>query len=318
MSASYEPTAACPRWEAFCRRFLPDADVRWWLQRWAGYALTGLTGEQMLVFNHGLGANGKSTFCEALRTLMGDYAASLPAEAVTCEQFRRSDQATPEWARLTGKRLVLIPELPRGQALKEETIKLVTGGEPMLVRHLHRGFIELVPVFKAAMTGNHKPQATGSDYAIWRRMRLVPWTETLSDRERRPMQQVLDEFREEADGILNWALEGLLGYLNEGLAPPSRIVDATEEYRAEMDPVGEFVKACVVSKPGNEIDARSLYGAYVAWSEANGMRPFSEKRFAQDMSRTGIAKKNGRVRKYIDVILEGVPLRVEDEPPRWA
>lgn len=318
MSAAYDPEMDCPRWEAFCERFMPDPAVRWWLQRWAGYALTGLTGEQMLVFNYGLGANGKSTFCEALRRLMGDYAAALPAEAVTGEQSRRSDQATPEWARLPGVRLILIGELPRGQPLKEETIKLVTGGEPMLVRHLNRGFIELHPTFKAVMTGNHKPQATGSDFAVWRRMRLVPWTETLADSERRPMGEVLREFREEGPGILNWALEGLLGYLNGGLRPPAGIVEATEEYRAEMDPVGEFVKACVVDKPGHEVDARSFYAAYVAWSDANGMRAFSETRFAREMSRTRIAKKNGRVRKYINIVLQGVPLAGEAEAPAFA
>ncbi|RAH99207.1 hypothetical protein DLJ53_21930 [Acuticoccus sediminis] len=308
MSAAYDPGASCPKWEAFCKRFLPDPAIRWWMQRWAGYALTGLTGEQMLIFNHGFGANGKSTFCEALRRLMGDYAASLPAEAVTGDQVRRGDQATPEWARLTGVRFVLIAELPRGQPLKEETIKLVTGGEPLLVRHLHQKFIELNSVFKAMMTGNHKPQATGSDYAVFRRVCLVPWTETLLPSERRPMGEVLAEFGAEASGILNWALEGLLGYLNEGLKPPEGVVAATEDYRSDMDPVGEFVKACVVSRPGNDVDARAFYGAYVAWAEANGMRPFSEKRFAQEMAHTRIQKKRGRVMKYLDVILQDVPM----------
>ncbi|WP_226578830.1 phage/plasmid primase, P4 family [Acuticoccus sediminis] len=307
-SAAYDPSARCPGWDAFCKRFLPDAKIRWWMQRWAGYAMTGLTGEQMLVFNYGRGANGKSTFCAVLQKLMDEYAAPLPAEAVTGEQTRRSDQATPEWARLPGVRMVLIGELPRDQPLKEETIKLVTGGERMLVRHLNEGFIEMKPTFKAVMAGNHKPRATGSDYAVWRRMRLVPWTETLAEEERRPMDDLLEEFQAEASGILNWAMEGLLGYLNEGLKPPSGIVEATEEYRAEMDPVGEFLKACVVAKPGNEVEARAFYGAYLAWSEANGMRPLSETRFAKEMSYTTIKKQNGRIRKYLDVILQDVPM----------
>ncbi|ORE94116.1 phage/plasmid primase P4 family protein [Stappia sp. 22II-S9-Z10] len=318
MAAAYDPLADCPRWEAFVKRFMPDVETRWWLQRWAGYALTGLTGEQMLVFNYGLGANGKSTFCRALSKLMGDYADQLQAAAVTGEQSRRSDQATPEWARLPGVRLVMIDELPRGQPLQEETIKLVTGGEPMLVRHLNKGFIQLVPRFKACMTGNNKPTATGSDYAVWRRMRLLLWGETLAENERRPMEDVLAEFAAEAPGILNWALDGLLGYLNEGLKPPAGIVDATEEYRADMDPVGEFVKACVVEAPGREVDARSLYAAYVAWCEANSVRPFSERRFAQDMARTRIRKLSGRIRKYIDVKLEGVPSSLDGGVAPWA
>lgn len=318
MRASYDPEACCPRWVAFVERFLPDPAVRWWVQRYHGYALTGLTDAQLLTFNFGLGANGKTTFTEAVRRLMGDYAAALPAEAVTGEQSRRSDQATPEFARLPGVRLVLVGELPRGQTLREETIKLVTGGEPMLVRHLNRGFFELRPTFKAVMTGNHKPGATGSDYAVWRRLRLVPWTERLEERERRPMGQVLREFDAEANGILNWLLDGLVGYLTEGLAAPPAITDATEEYRAEMDPVGEFAKECIRPSPGNEVPARAVFEAYQSWCEANSVRPFTETRFAREFSRTSIRKKSGRVRTYCDVILHDVPTREPTEQPRWA
>ncbi len=288
--------------------------MRWWLQRWHGYALTGLVDAQLLAFNHGLGANGKTTFCEAIRRLMGDYAAALPAEAVTGEQHRRSDQATPEWARLPGVRLVLVGELPRNAPLKEETIKLVTGGEPMLVRHLNKGFVELRPVFKPVMTGNHKPNATGSDYAVWRRLRLVPWTERLQERERRPMGAVLAELEAEASGILNWLLDGLAGYLREGLGAPPAITEATEAYRAEMDPVGEWWKDCVEPRPGNEVPARAMYEAYISWCEANAVTPYKEARFGREMQRLPVEKKDGRVRKYLNVILKDVPTKAEDEP----
>lgn len=318
MQARWNPEAECPRWMAFVERFLPDPAVRWWVQRWHGYALTGLTDAQALAFNHGAGANGKTTFCEAIRRLMGDYAAALPAEAVTGIETRRSDQATPEWARLPGVRLVLVGELPRNQPLKEETIKLVTGGEPMLVRHLNKGFVEVRMRFKPVMTGNHRPQATGSDYAVWRRLRLVPWTVRLEEGERRPMGEVLAEFEAEADGILQWLVAGLLGYLREGLAPPPGIADATEEYRAEMDPVGEFIKQCTRPRPGAEVPAGALYDAYISWCRANGVAEWKQTRFGREMQSTGIRKTKSSTSKYLDIILHDVPQTPSDAPQAWG
>ncbi|WP_205014814.1 hypothetical protein [Rhodoligotrophos appendicifer] len=102
----YDPEARCPKWLEFLDRFQPNLEVRSFLQVYSGYALTGLTGEQVLVFNYGTGANGKSTYIEALSRLMGAYAQSLNPEAVTGVGQRRGDQATPELARLTGARMV--------------------------------------------------------------------------------------------------------------------------------------------------------------------------------------------------------------------
>ncbi|GAB5376488.1 MAG: hypothetical protein AcusKO_29500 [Acuticoccus sp.] len=313
MTVAYDPEAKCPRWEAFVERFLPDPDVRWWMQRWHGYGLTGLTDAQLLCFNYGLGANGKSTFIEAIRRMMGDYAASLPPEAVTGEQSRRSDQATPEFARLVGVRLVAVGELPKDKPLKDDTIKLLTGGEPMLVRHLNQGFFELRPTFKAVMTGNHQPRADGSDYAIFRRLRLVLWPTRLSEEERKPMAEILGGFQEEAPGILNWLLRGLLGYLQHGLGAPDAILHATEEYRSEMDPVGEFAKQCLVEYPDGRVPARNLYEVYMLWCRTNAVYARKETTFAKDMAAKGYQKSKGRIREYLNVRLVNVPDPIPEE-----
>src|SRR5690606_28494486 len=161
-------------------------------------------GEQVFVYNYGLGANGKSTFMEALARLMGPYAQVLPPEAITGDLQRRGDQATPEFARLPGARMVRCAELPRGQGIKESVLKMLTGGEPILVRHLHARFFEFTPTFKAIGSGNDRPPIAGVDEGIWRRMKLVPWEVTIPPKERRPMAKVLAEFEAERPGILNW------------------------------------------------------------------------------------------------------------------
>lgn len=307
MPVEYHAGAKAPKWAAFMERFQPKAAIRRFLQVFHGYALTGMTGEQIFVFNYGLGANGKSTFMEQMARMMGDYAQVLPAEALTGDMQRRGDQATPEFARLPGARLVRCAELPRGQGFRESTLKLLTGGEAMLVRHLHERFFEMKPSFKAIGSGNDRPPIGGVDEGIWRRMRLVPWEHTIPVGERRPMEKVLAEFQAESAGILNWLLEGAIAYLEEGLVSPPEIAAATEDYRGDMDPTGEFTRACVEQAAGEDVTARDMYLAYTAWCHANSVKPYAEKGFAAIMTQKGFEKETGRIRKYKNVRLKDVP-----------
>lgn len=307
MPADYDPTATAPKWLAFLERFQPNPAPRRFLQQFHGYALTGLMGEQVFVFNYGSGANGKSTFMEAVARLMGAYAQVLPAEALSGDMQRRGDQATPEFARLPGARLVRAAELPRGQSFRESTIKMLTGGEKMLVRHLHERFFEFQPTFKAIGSGNDKPLIGGVDEGIWRRMKLVPWPVTIPAEERRPMERVLRDFEAERAGILNWLLEGLLDYLENGLVTPDEITSATADYRAQMDHVSEFTGACVVASPGTNVTARAMFEAYTAWCHANSVKAYSERRFSDTMGTKGFKKELGRIRQYLDVRLNNVP-----------
>lgn len=314
---AYDPTAMCPRFMAFLDRFQPNLAVRRFLQTYHGYALTGLTGEQCMLFNYGLGANGKSTFVDIVARIMGDYAQTLPFESLCGDNGRRGDQATPDLARLPGARLVRASEPDGDVKLKEGLIKSLTGGEPMLVRHLHQGFFEFLPEFKLELSGNKKPRIIGVDHGIWRRIRLVPWSVTIPDNERRPIAEVLAEFWDERSGILNWLLEGAIAYLNEGLKVPKEISDATASYRDEMDPLGAFIASCVDIVPGESVTAREMYRAYVAWCQANSQQHWHETSFGLNMPQKGFERTNERVRRYLNVRLHDVPTldAKPDAPP---
>jgi putative DNA primase/helicase len=312
-AVDYDPNAKCPRFHAFLGRFQPKHAVQTFLQTYHGYGLTGLTSEQCLIFNYGLGANGKSTFVDILAQIMGDYAKTLGFESLVGEGIRRGDQATPDLARLPGARLVRVSEPEGAVRLKEGLIKSLTGGEPMSVRHLNKGFFEFKPEFKLVLSANRKPTIHGIDHGIWRRIRLIPWTVTISDDEKRPLAEVLAEFWEERSGILNWLIEGAIRYLTEGLVTPNEIKDATATYRSEQDPLQSFINACVElvpAIPGQQplkVAARTMYEAYCSWCVANSERPWSEKAFGQNLPQKGIAKIEGRIRQYVNVRLHDVP-----------
>lgn len=307
MPVMYDPQADCPAFKAFIERFQPDPDVRAFLQLWHGLGLTGLT-EQAFVLNYGTGANGKTTFIETIARLMGDYAQTIPAEALTGDSQRRGDQATPELARLAGARLVRAAELPRGQNFREGLIKMLTGGDPIPVRHLHGRFWDLYPVFKAVGTCNERPDISGVDEGIWRRVKLVMWDVTIPIDQRRRIEDVLDEFDRERSGILNWLLAGLARYMRDGFVVPEKIREATESYRADMDPVGSFLESCVyLEAVGKRVTALAMFQAYTAYCHANNVRVFTQKNFGVICSQKGLKRTRAHVTEYIDCELHDVP-----------
>jgi putative DNA primase/helicase len=324
----YDPRAQCPKFLASLERFQPSASVRHFLQKYYGYALTGLNGEQCLVFNGGGGSNWKSTFTEIICRVMGDYAGMLKFESIAGEGSSTGAQASPDIARLPGTRLVRASEPDRGVPLKEGLIKSVTGGEPILTRHIYGSFFQFYPVFKLSLSGNHKPEISGVDHGIWRRIRYVIWPVKIEDSEKREMNEVLAELWEERAGILNWLVDGTLLYLTEGLRAPQEVIEATNDYREEMDPIGGFVSKCVtVIKPEINtktppfVGAQAMFEAFEAWCLNNGVRPWKQKAFGSALSQKGFIKdRTSTQRGYIWVELHDVPTRPSrrDDAPHLA
>ena len=324
----YDPNAKAPVFEASINRFQPISEVRQFLQRYHGYALTGLTGEQCLVFNYGGGSNWKSTFIDLVCRIMGPYAQTLPFESLSGDVQKSGSQASPEFARLPGCRLLRAGEPDQGVQFKEGLIKSLTGSEPMLTRANFGDFFEFRPDFKIVLSGNHKPRIAGVDHGIWRRMNLVPWPVKIEAHEKRPMPEVMAELMPEAPGILNWLVDGALAYLNGGLKPPREVIEATAAYQEEMDPVGAFVGMCVktvLPAVGDAapvfVPARALYKAFVAWCYVNERQAWKEKSFSTAMTEKGFEKEKHREGiRYLNVILHDVPARpsLRDEPPHPA
>ena len=79
-----------PTWNKFLERVMgADAELVAFLQRLAGYALTGLTREHALFFLYGTGANGKTTFLNAIIDCAGDYHRTAPIETFTAATGER-------------------------------------------------------------------------------------------------------------------------------------------------------------------------------------------------------------------------------------
>lgn len=319
MPATYQEEAECPRWLDFLELTQPDPEMRAFLQCFAGAALLGARGKPVILFHYGAGANGKSTFAEALRRLFGSYAQALNAEAFSGVGQKRGDQATPELAQLPGKRLVIVSELAENEPVKEALLKALSGGEAVQARHLHGRFFDFVPVFRAMMSGNAMPRITGTDFGIWRRLKIVPWEVTLPEPSQREMEVVMREFEIERAGILNWLMDGLERFLLEGLVIPEKVNELTETYKAEVDIVGSFIDACLIPCELNPDDANDgiqagpLFEIFQLWCKENGKTRMTNTKFGREMRAKGMTKisKHGRNR-YVGVRLSPDAPRVSD------
>ena len=79
---AFDAKALRPVFQTFLDTVQPDKDVQQLLQQLAGIFLVGKPEIQKLIFLHGSGANGKSTFIELMKWLLGDYAHKVPTDLI--------------------------------------------------------------------------------------------------------------------------------------------------------------------------------------------------------------------------------------------
>jgi putative DNA primase/helicase len=294
----FDPAKVCPRYDKMFAWAQPDRALRRYLHMLGGYTLTGDAGEQKLWFWYGRGRNGKGTTLDVWQHVIGDYADNIPIGSFLDQGIKkRGDQASPDLAKLAGVRLLRSSEPGRNEKLDSGLIKLVTGGDLIPVRMLHRGFFNLKPLFKLIIMGNSRFDIPDTDDGIWSRMKLVPWLRNIE----KPEPGVADWpekdpalpakiIAEEASGVLNRLVEGLLDYLTNGLVEPSSVTEATAQYRDASDPIERFMRMCTELDADSSVQSSKLHEVFVAWARAAGEREWSNKGFSNALAEKGFEK----------------------------
>jgi putative DNA primase/helicase len=301
----YDPAAPAPAWERFVAGVTetaqgqPDPALAAYLQRAIGHSLTGDQAEQAVYFPYGKGANGKSTLLNTIKFALGEYAMQAKDDLL---MVKRHEAHPTELADLYRKRLVVSTELEDGRRLAEALVKQMTGGERIRARRMREDFWEFDPTHTVWVAANHRPEIRGTDHAIWRRIRLLPFDCTYYDRQEDAPEglkhrvkdtDLMDRLRGELPGILAWAVRGCVAWKREGLVVPERVREATATYRADMDVLAAFLEErCEIVSQASCL-ATPLYRAYVAWCEANGEKPESQTRFGGRLEERGHAKARG-------------------------
>ena len=301
----YDPKATSATWEAFLKRVLPGEELRVFVQRAVGYSATGDTSEQCMFIHHGPGANGKSTFQETITAALGDYAMRTPTETLL---VKRTGGVPNDVARLKGARFVTASETEDGRRLAESLVKELTGQDTISARFMWAEWFDFKPTHALHLSTNHKPEIRGTDAAIWRRIRLIPWEVTIPPTEQD--RKLAEKLRGELPGILAWIVRGCAEWLREGLKAPEVVRLATRAYRAEMDVLAAFLADCCVRSEDEEAFAGELWGAWKRWCEESGEQAGTQKRFGGQLAERGFL--NHRDSRTGRKVWSGLALR-----PNW-
>ncbi len=286
----YDPNATCPTWEqTLLDIFTPPFDLTTeaahreqgremaaFMQRAIGYSITGDCREECCFFTWGLGGNGKGTVINTIAWALADYTDDLPYS--TLEKSDRGGGVPNDVAKLVGKRFVTSSEVNEFR-LNESKLKTLTGRDPMTARFLHKEFFTFIPVGKIWIATNTKPEIVGDDDGIWRRIYLIPFTNSFEGREKK---QLKDQLRDELPGILNWMIKGTRRWLEQGLKPPPTVQAATRAYRQESSPLMPFIEARCDQREGLMMTAGEAYAEYRTFQHAD---PLTDKAFGKAMRR---------------------------------
>lgn len=313
----YVEGAEAPRFRAFLERILPDPEVRAYMQRFAGYAATGVIREHVFPVWYGTGANGKSTLAELMRRTLGAYAMKLPAGYFEATKYRGHET---EIAQLRGARLAIASETERAAQMAEARLKDLTGGEAVRGRYMRADHFEFVPNAKYVMLTNHRPRIASTDEGILRRIVLVPFEVSIPAGER--VLDLTDRIlADEGPGVLRWIVEGARDLAGSGwrLMPPDSIQAATAEYLKGEDVVGRFLdEACTVRPPGDRLvksKPGDLQASFRRWCDANGEAACDARDFADRLRRRGYEKRKSHGTWYVHGI---APLSdLDDDEERY-
>ena len=321
LNATFNKEAKCPRWDLFIEEVTQgDKELAIYLQKYAGYCLTGDTEEHFALNLTGQGSNGKSVFTNALYHIWGDYGTKVPNDVIT-KQGRGGggdeSKASPQTAMLQGARLALTSELEEGMWIGESKFKDIVSSDEITARRLHKDPETFVPTHKLVFCGNHQPNIKGNDDGIWRRIKQVKFEAKID----KPDKTLPEQFRaEEAKSyILNWALEGLSMYQENRkeygkIQEPEIVTKWNKQYRANEDLLLQFIEDYCNVFSQAETTQSMLRLVYEEWAENSGYHPMTAIALGKSLEQRGFTRRpsNGvRLWCGIEVRKDKLP-RVEE------
>lgn len=271
------PHGEYPVWRQFLHETTGgNQDFADYLQRLAGYSLTGLTQEEIFAFLHGPSGTGKSKFVAALALLHGSYAAAAPMDAFTAT---RAERHPTDLAGLVGKRLVTAAETEEGRRWDQQRMTALTGRDVISARFMRGDFFSYFPQFLLMFHGNYRPRLNSADAAMRRRLHLIPFRH----KPKAVDERLGDKLKAELGGITCWAVEGAVRWARNGLQPPSTITAATAKYFEVENALGAWIDERCERGPELTALTRELYRDYSSWSKAGGEFVLAERRFSETL-----------------------------------
>ena len=265
---TFSASAKCPKWLAFLDTiFAGNENIISFVQRAAGYSLTGEVSEHVLFLLFGTGRNGKSTFISVMQSLLGDYAKQASPDMLMGNGDKLDAGQLSGIASLHGARFVAAAETEEGGKLGEAACKRITKGDLIPAKYMGKDMFYFFPTHKTWLATNHKPKTRSNDKGLWSMLIPIPFEVTIPDGQ---IDRTLPaKLHAELSGILNWAIAGALEWQRRGkLDPPSEIDEAVSKYKAEMDQLAPFLDECCIMS--GTVAVAAINTAYEMWCADTG------------------------------------------------
>jgi putative DNA primase/helicase len=301
---AYNPGIRNVRWEQFIDFATGgDKELQEWLQKAAGYSLTGLRTYDIMFLVYGPPGSGKNTMVEALVKAMGtsQYAWPLDSSILAQGDGHTNGSDLYHWAELRGRRMVWVDELPDGERIKENAIKKLTGSSEISARSPGEKPFTFQSRAKLWITTNHRPIIT--DDAMWRRIRPVPLG-NVPENPDPDLKHYLFDPEGGLPAVLSWAVEGAIKLLGssarDALGWCKAVSDSADVYRKNEDRIGIFLGEETKESDGSSTPVKALYAVYRVWSEERGERPMTQIAFQRKISERGLKVDGLGSRAQID------------------
>jgi len=288
---AYTPGIRNVKWEQFLDFATGgDKELQEWIQKAAGYSLTGLRTYDVMFLVYGPPGSGKNTLVEALVKCMGtqQYAWPLDSSILAQGDGQAHGSDLYHWAELRGRRLVWVDELPDNERMKENSVKKLTGSSEISARSPGEKPFTFQSRAKLWVTTNHRPII--NDDAMWRRIRPIPLNKVPESPDPELKSYIFDP-EGGLPAVLSWAVEGAIKLLGsgvrDGLGWCSAVAEAADMYRKNEDRFGIFINEETKEMEGGTIPVKHLYSIYRAWSEERGERPMTQIAFQRKIAERG-------------------------------
>ncbi len=282
-AVDYDAAATSDVWEKFVRQILPTDELHDYVQDAIGYSLTGSVREQCMFICFGTGSNGKSTFTDTIINAFGDYGKAVPSKLMASGA---SEQHPTLLTELQWRRFASAQETKENGRLDESMIKQLSGGDIITAHKMRKDYYDFAPTHKLWLSTNHKPTIRGTDHGIWRRMRMIPFTVSIPDELKD--RELANKLKQDYQAVLNWSVIGAMRWAVRGLISPSVVQQATDEYQAEQDTIGQWIEDCVVENKASRISKKVVYDSYCGWCDENGYKhPMVQRKLADRLTERG-------------------------------
>ena len=281
----YNPSIVNTEWKEYIDKHFHENNISL-LQEYSGTILW-LKSTRIGLVLVGTSNSSKSTFGEVIKRVIGDtnvISVSFQSFVDTYERYR-----------VYKKMLNFVDEMPDMRLKESAYIKTIIAGATTSARTLNKPSIQIQPFIKSIVCTNTLPVCKDDTESWWNKFQVIVVDKQKYD-ENNPARifnyhEKLIDTEDKKSGILNWLIEGLQNFLNNGkFTNLMKWEDTRELWVTHTDPIERFFNEDTgYIEYGNDytlyyVSKENLYIEYTQYCKDKGVSIVSKDSFYKQIT----------------------------------